>query len=261
MPMKTSFSRDIFLLVLVLGLFSASCSGTRKLNNANDLEAKKLDEIYQKIGEHQLESDWMDAKAKVKYSDASMNVGATAYIRVKKDSAIWVSLRKLGLEVARVLVSPDSIFVMNRLDNVYMKKPIAAIREYIELPANFQVIQSLVYGNPVFFSSARPDLEIVDRNYKLSQQSAEMKSNYLIDEDFLLRKVNLHENRSGQSFAVEFDDYQLENGNQNFSYIRMFKMNNPDTGDASLDVKFSKVVFNIPKNIRFEIPDKYTRVD
>ena len=249
------------LLFSLLILLVNSCGSGKKLNNGEDLEKKRLEDIYRKIGERQLDSEWMDARAKIKYEDSDMQVGATAYIRVKKDSIIWVSVRKLGFEVARVLIQPDSIFVMDRLNNEYMKKHISAIKDYVELPANFQIIQALVYGNTVFFSAQRPFLEVVERNYKLSLNTPEMKSNYLIDEDFLLKSVDLLETRSGQSFAIQFDEYQLEEGNKNFSYLRSFEMDNPASGKASLDVRFSKVEFNIPKNISFEIPDKYTKMD
>lgn len=250
-----------FLCFGLLVLLTSACSASRKAKTPEDLERKKLEEIYQKMGERQLQSDWMDARARVKYDGPNFQVGATAYVRVKKDSVIWVSVRKLGFEVARVLIQPDSVFVLDRINNEYMKEPLAALRDYIELPANFQVIQSVIYGHPVFFSNSRPKLEIVDRQYKLSLDSPEMKSKYMIDEDFLLKSVDVMEVRSGQSFAIQYDDYQIENGKQIFSYIRMFKMNSPDEGLATLDVKFSKVEFNIPKNISFEIPDKYTKVD
>ncbi len=239
----------------------SACSGSRKVKKVEDLEAKKLEEVYRTLGERQLESEWMDARARIKYEDDAFQVGATAQIRVKKDSIIWVSVRKIGFEVARVLIQPDSVFVVDRVNNEYMKKPLSAIKEYIDLPANFQVIQSLVYGNPVFFSQSRPKLEVVDRNYKLSINTPEMRSQYFIDEDFLLKSLDVLEVRSGQNLVIQFDDYQIENDNQNFSYIRMFKMESPSSGQATLDVKFSKVEFNIPKNISFEIPDKYTRMD
>jgi hypothetical protein len=248
------------LLACLLLLVSA-CGSSKKLNKEEDLEKKRLEEIYQKVGERQLRSDWMDARAKIKYEDANMQVGATAYIRVKKDSIIWVSVRKMGFEVARIQIQQDSVFVLDRLNNEYMKKPISAIKDYIELPANFQIIQSLVYGHPVFFSTQRPSVTIIDRNYRLSLNTPEMNSEYLIDEDYLLKSVDLLEVRTGQSFAIRFDDYQIEDGNQNFSYIRLFKMDSPVSGQASLDVKFSKVEFNVPKNISFEIPEKYTRMD
>jgi hypothetical protein len=256
-----SQSPAAFLLMCLLFLFVSSCGSSKKLNKEDDLEKKKLEEIYQKIGERQLRSDWIDARAKIRYEDADMQVGATAYIRVKRDSVIWVSVRKLGFEVARILVQQDSVFVLDRLNNEYMKKPISAIKDYVELPANFQVIQSLLYGHPVFFSTQRPSITIVDRNFKLSVNTPELKSEYLIDEDYLLKSVDLFELRTGQSFAIRFDDYQIEEGNQNFSYIRLFKMDSPVSGQASLDVKFSKVEFNVPKSISFEIPEKYTRMD
>ncbi len=261
-PPTLSFSRYAVLLLAGLILWSITgCSAGRKAGKAEDMEAKKLEDIFRKLAERQLQSDWMDARARIKYEDEAYQVGAMAQIRVKKDSAIWVSVRKLGFEVARVLIQPDSVFVVDRVNNEYMKKPLNAIKEFIDLPANFQVIQSLVYGNPVFFSQTRPRLEIMDRSYKLSVNTPEMKSQYLIDEDFLLKSLDVQEVRSGQNLLIQFEDYQIENGNQNFSYIRMFKIDSPASGKATLDVRFSKVEFNIPKNISFDIPDKYTRMD
>src|SRR5690606_28598736 len=55
----------------------------------------------------------------------------TASIRLIRDEAIWISMTALlGMEVARVLITPDSIKVINRLQSTYICTPFAYLHDF-----------------------------------------------------------------------------------------------------------------------------------
>ncbi len=249
------------ILLLLFSVVMVSCSGAKEAAKEAGLKKRELDELFRKMGQVQVTADWMDSKARLRYADDDMKIGLTASIRVQKDSAIWASVRKFGFEVARVLINPDSVYVLDRVNNEYMAKELRDIRDYIDLPADFGLLQSLVIGDLVLLGSREPELKVVDNEFILTTNQPNLKSKYIVDRDFRLRMIEVDDIRANQMFEISYDDYQKVNGDKNFSYIRIFSLKEQTAVKAELEVRFSRVEFNIPKDISFEIPDKYTRRD
>lgn len=52
--------------------------------------------------------EWMEGKCQLQMESEGSNLSGQGVIRIRRDSAIWVSLRKLGFEVGRALILKDS---------------------------------------------------------------------------------------------------------------------------------------------------------
>jgi len=74
----------------------------------------------------------------------------TLNLRLQNGKKIWASVTAIaGIEVARALVTPDSIFLINRLQSVYFKKPFSYINKLAGKQVNFKTLESLFIGNAV----------------------------------------------------------------------------------------------------------------
>jgi hypothetical protein len=91
--------------------------------------------------------EWMEGKCQLQMETEGSNLSGQGIIRVRRDSAIWVSLRKLGFEVGRALILKDSFFYLDRLNNVFEAHPISFIKEKYQLPGDFLHLQALLLGN------------------------------------------------------------------------------------------------------------------
>src|SRR4051812_14711341 len=79
-------------------------------------EPAVAEDVFKKVLKNYIEYTTFNAKVRVQYQSKEGSDEATAFIRLKKDSAVWVSLRgALGIEGARVLVTRDSVKVLNFL--------------------------------------------------------------------------------------------------------------------------------------------------
>jgi hypothetical protein len=92
--------------------------------------------------------DYLILKSKVNIKTKDNNVNATANIRMKKDSIIWISVTPgMGIEVFRSIITPDSVKIINRLENKYDKYSIAYLREALGIDLNFYHLQNIVVGD------------------------------------------------------------------------------------------------------------------
>lgn len=130
-------------------LFGLSACKSKKI--LEEKEVITAGNLKQTLIKNQVRADWMDAKVKVNYNDGYMSQGATAHIRIAKDSLVWMSVRKLGLEVARLQVTQDSVYFVDRFNQQYTVADLNFLSKMYSLPASLGSFQALLLGNPIFF--------------------------------------------------------------------------------------------------------------
>ncbi len=257
----------LFLLIGTILLLGVSCKSSSKAGTQK-LKKKSARFLVKKLDQHKNDFEWFAAKAKIDYEDQNFSQHFTSNIRIRKDSVIWMNIKKLGVEAARVLVRPDSIFVINRLDKSYIANSLENLPFDFGLPPSieeqdvFSVFQSVLYADPIWFLQ-RSDLEakIKAKQYLLTGKSDFLNVKYFINGyDFVLESLNLKEAKGNQSLSIDFDSYNVIE-EHNFPYFRRLNFSGNDNVKVDVEMKFSKVQINEEKNIKFEIPPHYTRLD
>ena len=113
-------------------------------------------------------------------------------IKMKKDSVIWISITgPLNIEGARILVTPDSVKIINKLEGTLQLSSIAHLQQITKLPLTFNDFQSILLGKPILNNS--------NSNYEFKKDSvivtfASNVSKYLYSftkNGFLLGQSNL----------------------------------------------------------------------
>ena len=71
--------------------------------------------------------DWFTAQLKGKAQFNGNQYPINAQLRMRKDSVIWISASAfLGIEAARLLLTPDSFKMINRLNSTYISSDISS---------------------------------------------------------------------------------------------------------------------------------------
>ena len=180
----------------------------------------------------------------------------------KRDSVIWLNARKLGLEIARAQITPDSVYVLDRINNQYAAKSITWLREEYDLPGNWDLLQNMLLGNPTFFTSQFVS-GVADGEYVLQAEGGDpLASYYLSPDDYRLVRTVLDRKADRQQLIIEQEDWRpIPDGNREFPYIRILRAEEPTLGNLEIKFEFSRVELDQPQAIRFEIPDRYTRME
>ena len=107
-------------LVLALSVFVLSCkskavavaASNEPVAESNEMSAKKIIENYYN-NKNQFSTLYI--KSSARYFDNKQTQNVTAEIRIKKDEQILISIRFLGITMAKALITPKSV-------NYYEKK-------------------------------------------------------------------------------------------------------------------------------------------
>ncbi|MEM6398166.1 MAG: DUF4292 domain-containing protein [Bacteroidota bacterium] len=254
--------RSLLLLTILMGLLTASaCKPKPKPTDNGDsiTTVSEAERVMRQMIEAQNSVDWLDARARVRIESPAMNVGGTAFLRLKKDEWVWISVKKFGFEAARAMVTPDSVYLINRLQNTYTIEPLSYIEEKYKMPARFDLLQQVIIGNPIFFDR---DLEVENapEQFHLYGQSSRWKSDYFIDQDvYTLERMKLEEVGSNRSLDVQLSDFRPVGLKNDFSHERAVTIEAPGTGNSRVELSINRLTLNEPVEPVFEIPDRFTR--
>lgn len=257
MHILTKFFGLLLFVVVVAG-----CKSTKKVNTAAE-EKLSANKLLGYLVQNQVKADWLEAKARIKYDGEDQNVSASASIVIRKDSLIWMSVRKLGFEVARVQIDKDSIYLINRLSNEYTIKGLDHLAQAYNLPASLKTVQAMLLGNPVFLNTRQMKLGKEKTNYyHLINSSDQLENQFWLNAASLfLVRMRYGDLRNRREVDLLLEDYRPVDVEQNFSYLRQIKLDSRELGEAAIEIDFSNVKINIPQAVRFSIPSRYTRVD
>ncbi len=121
--------------------------------------------LYEKIILNNPDYENLSIRFSAKISSGTASDSFKGILRVQKDSVIWISLRSLNIEGARVLITRDSLQFLNRMENTYFAGGIDVISEKYELDFSYDVIQS-IFTNSFFFYPSPEDTIKTINNFK-----------------------------------------------------------------------------------------------
>lgn len=195
------------------------------------------------------------SKAVLSINDKSNDVNMN--FRIKNNEVIWVSVTALaGLEVARALITPDSVKILNRLDNIYIKKPFSYIYEFTNERINFRTLQSVLVGNTVSeFITDSTELNMESDEAKLKSILGGLTYNLRVSPQNKVVYTNLNDQVAKQELTANYSDFILVNQQQIPHTVVMDSK--VKTRKFLLDLRFLKVDLDGPIELPFRVPERF----
>jgi len=197
-------------------------------------------------------------KAKTKLAINGNSNDVTLNIRMARDQRIWISITAIiGIEVARAQITPDSIFVVNRLQNVYLKKPFSYVYTYASKQVNFKTLQALLLGNavPEVVNNTNGDFKTEGNNILLSGNIQDLLYKLLLGPDMKVTQTNLSNQFGGKSLQVANNVFIQADNRVIPSQIDI----SSTAGDKKiqLNLRYTQAEFDKQLEYPFSIPKSY----
>ena len=93
--------------------------------------------------------EWMTANLDIQAEGNGMAFDdLSGQLRMRNDSLVWLSVTAtMGVEVLRAKVSNDSVWIVNRLEKIYLAEPFDTVSAQLGIPLSLQWIQTLLMDN------------------------------------------------------------------------------------------------------------------
>ncbi len=251
-------SLNLKYVTLSLSLCILLACKSKKLAQDVRLEENTEQTALEILQNHNVDYTWFSAKAKLKYSDPQDSESGTAFIRIKKDSTIWMTLKKYSIEGFRLSMNPDSIVILDRLNKTYSISYWDDMSLRYDTDLNYERLQNWLVGN-VTLPADSTDLV-------MQSDSAAFVFHFLQDELTHTYRVPLFLNtisdysiqdHRGRKVNLYFDDCRKED---DFCYFREYSIPLSSEEEVFLRLEISELEIDIPKKTTFAIPTRYTRI-
>lgn len=252
---KGSSCQLLLTTIFLLGL--NSCQTTQSTASTNKPLPKRSNIfLLKRLAKQHIQYQWWGCRAKLKLDSPQEKATFFAKIRMQKDSLIWLSLRKMSVEGARVRISPTQIEILDRQNGQYLKRPFSYLNERYGLSLSFQDLQDLIAGNPVLYRD-QPLLSSVEGNrYRLATPSnqAEVLRIFLDGTNYHLSELS--GSQANNVVEITYDQYETF-GQQDIPLKRHLFVETADDEQATLDMTYSNLVLDEVQKVGFNIPDSY----
>jgi len=216
--------------------------------------------IVDSLNKQRIEFTTFSAKIKVDYEGKEGGDQATAYVRMQKDSIIWLSLTgALGIEGYRLMITKDSFRLMNKLQKTVQYRSIAYLQEITEIPFDFFSLQDVIIGNPVFIDSNIVSYKSTENELLVLMIGNVFKHLLTLENsDYRIRHSKLDDVNTlrNRTCDITYDSYEKA-GDFYFSTKRRISV--AEKSKLDINVDFKQYSFNKPQDYPFNIPKNYKR--
>jgi len=267
--------RRLTVLLLVPLFFIQSCSPARKVMKA-PIKEEGAEFLFAKLKEKELKFEWFSAKFSAEYSNKGKENSFNGQIRIRKDSLIWISLTPmLGIEAVRMMISQDSVKMINRLNDTYFIGDYEYVNRFLNTNIDFDLLQAFLLGNDLQFYENGKFRASIDRGeYKLSTGERRKLKKFVRNSQENLKVFIQNLWLDPVSFKITHadvkeirrDNIRLESTYGAFEPMenQLFprKMTYIVLADNTIRITadFSKLTLNIPMPFPFKIPASYQPV-
>src|SRR5690606_10481004 len=136
----------VILLSAVLIMLLSACSSRKSAGTpgaaAKELSKKETNTLIEGIENSRIAYQSFSTKARTKLIVDNKSFNATLNIRIKSKESIWISANAfLGIEAARIMITPERIQVINRLQSTYIDRPFSYIYEFAGAEITFEDLE------------------------------------------------------------------------------------------------------------------------
>lgn len=266
--------KKLFYFIGAIALL-ASCRSTRQIQTAisrkdtvavvivdpaKEDSLQMVKSLLNKVDSNKLDFKTFSAKVGVDYKGGDgKKYDVNAHIRMYRDSAIWISANALlGIEAMRVLVTKDSVKLLDKINKIYTARSIDYLQEVTSLPLDLYTLQDLIIGNPVFIDS-----NVVSYSMRPAETSFLSIGNWfknLVTLNGLnqlvhskLDDINLGRNRTAD---LDYSDFENKKGPWFATKRRILVA---EKSKLQIDLDFKSYDFNPAVSFPFSVPKNYVR--
>jgi len=237
-------------------------------------EDKSAPDLQQLIAKNSFKAKTLTAKAAVQSVIGEQENSFNINLRIHTDSIIWISITPLlGIEVARVMVTRDSVMFMDRLNKKFSVSDFQMLNELLQVNVDFDIIQGVLTGNLFAYKKNKFNSVYIEEQYyilstlskrklKRSLEDADINKPivqdlWVNDSTYRVIKLNVEDQRLNKSLLTDYEDHRQSDGGlfpyKSKTVIKAEKL-------VKIDIEYLKLTLNNEIEFPFTIPQGYERI-
>lgn len=281
-------------LVCLVSFSMFSCRSSKQLTKANTaVKPMSAGKLIRNIEGNAFDYRHFSIKRiSCQFDNGKSKASFRAAIQAEKGKQITVMLSKLNISVGRGWLTPDSVKFINYLEKNYFLDDYSFLSSMLDMDIDFATVNAIISNNIFSVHDEKVDdqkynvradsgmyiLESVRDPKESAQRSpanerrqlkraSKQKSNDLIrqsvyvDPDFYkVRKIVVVDPGNARKLVIDFKDFVEVDKKQSYPGEISLHLDAPDSY-VDLQVKLAGFSTKNEKEVRFKVPEKYTRIN
>lgn len=143
----------VLSLILIAAVLLPACALRKKKKMEQALETLSTDlvALEKSVNENAFDFEYLSFRGAGRFEGLGMQQNLTLHFRMKRDELVWISVQAiLGIEVARALITKDSVFITQNLpEPAYHEYSLDSLSKLLSVPLSVTQLQDLFIGNPL----------------------------------------------------------------------------------------------------------------
>ncbi|MDR3193810.1 MAG: DUF4292 domain-containing protein [Tannerella sp.] len=270
--MKNKLGLGCLCAVCCLLLAGCRTSNLPAAGGTETVNLRKTEEIFfHSLQKQAFRYGTLSAKIQLELTLAGgKTFSSRANLKIRKNDWIQVSVQPLlGIEVFRLELCPDSVWIIDRLNRRYLAENFARLADSVQVDFNFYNLQAL-FTNQLFLPGERQVPEnAVDRfgwertetGYTLqTRDGAEWSYLFTAGKDEKLHASEIADSVSHHSTLWEYADFRPV-GTQLFPMKVNAGWFEGEEVKGALSLNYTRVDVDVPVEIRPVVPSGYERMN
>ena len=247
----------IMFLVLMISCKTKAIVESKTVANSTLSSEKIIENHYN----NKKDFSTLYIKANAKYKDESQSQSVTAEIRIKKNESILVSVRFLGITMAKALITPDKVQYYEKIDGKYFEGDYQSLSQWLGTDLDYYKVQNLFVGQAMDdLKKDKYSNSIEDKMYKLENQISDKthKAFYFDTDNFFVVKQMINQTDRQRMLQVIYPSFKQYTEASLPGSILI--ETTQEKGKNNISIDYNTVSFNEELTFPYNVPEGYERI-
>jgi len=223
--------------------------------------------------------EWLSYQMKISMQTSEQPLAFQCFFVNRSDSLLYFNLHKSGIELARAVVTRDSVVFVDKINKQYYRGGHEFFLKLFGFPADYDMLEALMTARDFrHFEQNFTRVEENDRLLFISPSRAKLDSSCIlmqqieIAEDgtgYFLQKNDMTDLASMRGVTIQYNQYHPvvadapygeETDNKEWLLFSEFLLNLP-TEDTTIQAEIKNIHINKPGPTSIKIPDSFTPIE
>ncbi|KQW96282.1 DUF4292 domain-containing protein [Flavobacterium sp. Root420] len=253
-----------YIALVLMSVFVISCKSKAVAvqNTDKPVEAPKEDrKAIAKHYDNKLDFKTLNIKASAKYEDEKQSQNVTAEIKIEKDKQILVSVRFLGITMAKALITPTTVSYYEKIKGTYYEGDFTSLSKWLGTELDYSKVQNLLVGEALDdLRKGKYTQTIVENLFKLEdEKEAKIKKTFYLDsEKYLLQKEEILQPAENRMLAIKYSDSKTFDQGILPTKIEINAVQ--PKGKTDINLEYNNITFNEELSFPYSVPSGYKKV-
>ena len=255
-----------YIVIVLLSIFVVSCkSKAVAVQNSNkevkEISPKEEKKIIENHYKNTLDFSTLYIKASARYADEKQSQNVTAEIKIEKDKQILVSVRFLGITMAKALITPTTVSYYEKIKSTYYEGDFTSLSQWLGTELNYSKVQNLLVGEALDdLRDGKYTQTIVENLLRLDdEKSASLKKSFYLDtEKYLVQKEEISQPAQNILLQILYSDNKVFNQGTLPTTVEINAIQ--PKGKTNINLNYNNISFNEELSFPYSVPSGYKKV-